>query len=486
MNKTLPFPADFEDKIKKALVLPEPDPEYVEDLLLRINRSRQQEKKSMPLRFSYVFSIIVAFALALSVFLIGPQKVYAALREWLGGYIPGVGFVDTGTPIRGIEQPVSITVQGVEVNILEVVADSEKTIIIYSIDDRRSTEAQSTATDDMEFMFAHDFISHSLYLPNGDILLEGGSSCGSDPEQPYDSNGLTRFKAVDPAIPQDVNTFTFAFLYHPIEITLDLVPYQGDSILHMVVVTDESVEESPVSSPTPVPGSTPRSDIQIGIDRYVELDDGYILIGYRTWQGDDGQNLAPFSILENVQLTDANHLPVAYEQIPSIKGYLPEQTDPQREVWGIKILGKEQAWPLTITHQPVVIMPAQEVATFQIDLGDDPQVGHTWIYGMDVPIEGIGTLHMESLSMFRGTAPLEDPNRYGLDFLIDSADNPGFVVTFADKEYETMYLGGGGSPQSYNVNIMYDSGIIPSGVHTIAVMYKPLVDGPVLQVDWQP
>jgi hypothetical protein len=486
MNKPLPFPEDFEEKIQKALDLPEPDPEYVDGLLYQIKRSDQQGPKRTPLRLSYVFSMIAALMLMLSVFLIGPQNVYAAIREWLGGYIPGVGFVDTSTEIRGIEEPVSITVQGVVINILEVVADSEKTIIIYSVDDSQSTEEQSEATDDMAFMQAHDYVSHSLYLPNGDILLEGGSSCGPDPEQPYDADGSPRFKAVHPAIPQDVDTVTFKLFYHPVEIPLELVPYKGDSILPMIVITNETTEESPDSTATAVLNSTPHSDIQVGIDSYVDLDDGYILIGYRSWQGGEDQYLSAFSIIENLQVTDASGSPVAFEQIPSSKGYLPEQTDPLREVWGIKILGKEHAWPITITHQPVVILPAQEVATFEIDLGDDPQVGQNWVYGMEVPIEGVGTLRMESLSMFQGTAPLEDPNRYGLDFLVDCADNPGLMVTFKDKDYETMYLGGGGSPQSYNVRMMYDGGFIPSGVHTIAVMYKPLENGAMQQVNWQP
>ena len=478
MNKPLPFPEDFEEKIRKSLDLPEPAPEYVEGLLTRIKHATQQERKNVPLRFSYVFSLIVAFTLLLSVFLIGPQNVYAAIREWLGGYIPGVGFVETSTEIRGIEEPVSITVQGVVINILEVVADSEKTIIIYSVDESQATEEQSAATDDIGSMQGHDYISHSLYLPNGDILLEGGSSGGPDPEQPYDADGSPRFKAVHPAIPQDVDTVTFKLFYHPVEIDLELVPYKGDSVLPMVAIANETTGGSS--------DSTSQGDIQIGIDSYVDLDDGYILIGYRSWQGGEDQYLSAFSIIENLQVTDANGLPVEYEQIPSSKGYLPEQTDPLREVWGIKIPGKEHAWPITITHQPVVIMPAQEVATFEIDLGDDPQVGHEWEYGIDVPIEGVGTLRMESLSMFQGTAPLEDPNRYGLDFLVDSTDNPGLMVTFKDKDYETMYLGGGGSLQGYNVRMMYDSGIIPSGVHTIAVMYKSLEERNLLQVDWQP
>ena len=170
---------------------------------------------------------VAVFLLTLSVFLIGPQKVYAALREWLGGYIPGVGFVETGTSIRGIAEPISITVQGVKVTILDVVADSEKTIIIYTVDDSQSTEEQSAAADEMDFMYAHDFISHSIRLPNGETLLDGGLSIGPDSGEPYDAEGLTRFKAVDPAIPQDVDSFTFVMFHHPIEITVDLVPYTG-------------------------------------------------------------------------------------------------------------------------------------------------------------------------------------------------------------------------------------------------------------------
>ena len=55
-----------------------------------------------------VVTIGVAFLLAAIVGVIGPQRVLAAVRGWLG-FVPGIGFVDHPETVRVLSDPVSIT-----------------------------------------------------------------------------------------------------------------------------------------------------------------------------------------------------------------------------------------------------------------------------------------------------------------------------------------------------------------------------------------
>jgi TFIIF-interacting CTD phosphatase-like protein len=57
---------------------------------------------------------------------------------------------------------------------------------------------------------------------------------------------------------------------------------------------------------------------------------------------------------------------------------------------------------------------------------------------MDLLIDNIDTLHVYSVRLFKGTAPLESPNAYGLDF---SITNQSPVVILVDKDHTAQKLG---------------------------------------------
>jgi hypothetical protein len=75
-----------------------------------------------------VLALIVATLLA-----VGPERALAALRGLLG-YIPGIGLVDDSVGLRVLAEPVSETREGVTVTIEQVVADSHRTVVVYTAD----------------------------------------------------------------------------------------------------------------------------------------------------------------------------------------------------------------------------------------------------------------------------------------------------------------------------------------------------------------
>ena len=50
------------------------------------------------------------------------------------GYIPGVGIVEQGAPLRVLAEPVSVTRTGITITVKDAVISSDKTIIVYTVE----------------------------------------------------------------------------------------------------------------------------------------------------------------------------------------------------------------------------------------------------------------------------------------------------------------------------------------------------------------
>lgn len=424
---------------------------------------------------------IAAILIALIIFLGVSGGVYALGRAL--GYIPGAGFVDKNASILVLKEPVSSISNGIQITIDQVVADPAQTTIFYAVEVKDKAALKPGAAmvpGEAVCENMPDFVSHSLRLPDGQIL-PGGSS-GPDPNQPYEENGVTRFIAIDPPIPSGVDTFTFVLGCGQGEDTAQLVPAPKNFIMPVITVAPQKTQEIAQSTMTPADILVSTDQPNMNIESFVELDDGYILVGYLQYEPQDNRTLLPASFA-NITIADANGTPIEVQDVLQGQNYWPAENNADRDYWVIKVLGEDHTWPLTITHQPTFELSSVEVATFQIDLGANPQDGQSWKLDLDIPMGDIGMLHVDSVKLFKGTAPLEDPNSYSLDFSITNASP---LVTLVDNDHESRYLGGGGGPEGYNIQLIYPSGYMPSGQHTMTVMYSGQYSDPLLTVDWKP
>lgn len=423
----------------------------------------------------------MAVLMATFIFLAAAGGVYAFGRSL--GFIPGGGFVEKESSVLVLKEPVSVNQMGIEITINQVVADSVQTLILYTVEVKDETTLQNqegiTAGKPLCESIP-DYVSHSIRLPDGQVL-SGGSS-GPDPDKTNIKNGFTGFKAIDPPLPHGVNTFTFMLGCDQGEVAVQLVPAPADFILP--VRTVEKTETDGVSQTTTTGDDSTAGKVQpqMMVESFVEVEDGYVLIGYRQLENQDGHSLLPITF-ESMSVTDASGARVEGMDVPQQQNYWPESVNSNRDYWVIKVLGKNHVWPLTVAHQPAIKLSDKEVASFQIDLGENPQAGQTWKLNMDVVMESIGTLHIDSARLFKGTAPLEDPNAYGLEFVITNASP---MVKLIDKDHDSQILGGGGGPEEYNIQLMYSGGYTPSGLLNMRVIYTGQYDGQVLKVDWKP
>jgi hypothetical protein len=129
----------FKEKIRQATQMPEPKPEFMDALWNRMTTQPQPStatfvsfrSQALRRRVWYAAAAIL-LALIITALIVGPQKVYAAVRQ-LFGYIPGVGIVDESAPIRVLAAPVTITRDGISLTVTSAVLTGDRTHIEYRL-----------------------------------------------------------------------------------------------------------------------------------------------------------------------------------------------------------------------------------------------------------------------------------------------------------------------------------------------------------------
>src|SRR5512145_3218748 len=137
----------FELELKAILDVPEPDGVFVQRLRSTLLLTPQPAQKktvsrwtSLPWGTRQPGWMWVAAAITLAVMAIfiamGPERVLAAARHWLGGFIPGVGFVEDESSLRILEKPVQISLEDAAIMVEKAYTNADETAIqIHYLDD---------------------------------------------------------------------------------------------------------------------------------------------------------------------------------------------------------------------------------------------------------------------------------------------------------------------------------------------------------------
>jgi len=511
------YPPEFESQVRKAMDVPEPNANTMDALreqfvargMTTLKTDLRADPASNPFRpekdstmkqktsrlsprlaakfenKSFMTTLrtrpLVAIVLALLILLALTGVAYAIGKSL--GYIPGIGLVNQDVPIRVLAEPVTTSHNGIIFTIMQIVADSERTTVFYSINAPQPTPGPllQPIPGEPTCKFLPDFISHFIRLPDGQILNGGGGG----PVIGNDSN-LTYFKVIDAPIPQDVDTITVVLGCDQGEATVHLVPASSTEILPVITLPSavpemnaiETRESTESVTPTVVPNDFGFS---LELEKVVELDDGYLLIGNMRWADINLMNVGISS--EITTIVDANGNPVSFAFETTDPSFWELDSVKQRAGWAFKIAGKDHAWPIAISLKPSGGFLPVEASSFSIDLGPNPQTNQSWNLDIDVPVKNAGVIHVNTVTLLKGTSPLEDPNSYGLSFDITPASP---IVTLMDKKHPNSIWGGGGGPEGYSTSFLYKVGFLPSGSLTITVMYSYPILSPNLQVIWQP
>jgi hypothetical protein len=268
------------------------------------------------------------------------------------------------------------------------------------------------------------------------------------------------------------------------QIQTPTAPAAADSTkiaLEIEAASPQATRESilmPQSSAQPAIVEDPHG-LSIALDKAVELQDGYILLGGLHWTD---PSLGDYGVLLNeyVSLVDASGNMVAFVGVED-PAYLPTAPGNQSVPLAFKVAGKNHAWPITLSVRPTVTLPVD--VSFPIDLGPNPQPGQSWDVGRDLPVGEHHTIRVVSASL----AKHEGYHQFTFVMRSDTI----FGASVQDKDRPTAVSGGCGSaygngdPREFAVYLSYE-GFLPSGKLTLAITsVHILLDFP-LQATWRP
>ena len=448
MNKWILDP-QLEEDIRLAFATPAVRPEFADDLHREIMR-RAQSKKSLarsPKRLRPAWSITLAILTLLTavVLIVGPQRVYAAVVR-LFGYIPGVGIVDESSPIRVLAEPVSVTRDGITITVSSATLTGDQTHIDYRI-----FGVPGSAYPRMESEVGC-MPAEYLRLPDGSVLERENNSLAPMPAD------------VDQAvfvIPCIANTLPGS-LPEDWELPLRFVPAPAD-------LTVMPVYEQATTTPIPTQEAQAPADEAVTVEKVIETEDGYILIGQFQPAGDPGQLVQT----SGMSLTDAEGKQVTYTFPNDVSDAVPMSG------WAVQFKHAGLTYPLTIAFSGVDLQRDSTDSAVEIsfDAGPNPQPGDEWVLDHDFELAGYPirlrsiTANSQNSYSFRFKA---DPRIYSVAVeILDHPANGGG--------------GGGGGMNSGEISNTLSYAQFPSGNLTVRISNLVLVgDAHTWQSQWSP
>jgi hypothetical protein len=435
------------------------------NLLPQISTQFAKGQSLMKARMKITMGVTLAL-IAFAIALLTVPGVVQALRQ-LFGYIPGVGYVDRGSPIRVLKAPVSVTRAGITATINSITITSNKTVI------------------DSPALFSG--VPESAYPPERNVTL--GQGCRPDEYLRLPDGTKMMVYGDMPPLPADVNKAVYVIpcIFNTLpgtvpenwELPLEFVP--APPSLTVVPV----IEILPSPSPSPEANTAPAPQSVLAVTKVLEIGDSYVLMG--EFRSDlvkaslpaNAQVMGP-SPDENVMVKDANGQEINATFPDDIDDALwPTDGHPDASTWAIRI-DKKFAAPLTMTYTVSPSIPAapQITTEFDFDAGKDPQPKQQWLLNKDLDMGGhIIRLVSITVSFKQGYVfrlESDDPQIAGLDVSLAGYTPIG-------------WSGGGGPETKWTKNVGMDYAKIPTGKLKIVLSNLYLhAESQTYQLQWSP
>jgi hypothetical protein len=431
-------PIDIEEMVKNISNVPEPNAVFLnsmrEQFILKGTENAQKNMETKMIKQSrrgrlsprLAWGLGIALLIIILSLLAASPTVVDALKH-LFGFIPGAGIVEQSSPVRILAEPFPVERDNISLSIEQVVADSEKTLVVY----RYPVIEVDTNTFQPPATFEED--RPALLLPDGTRLdVRAGRRL------PTDVPNTILYSLEFPPLPKDVNDATLELKRlagvspgagpEDWSIPLHVILAPPGTVLPLVTVNETqpahpSVTETGTSSPLQ---TSPTTDSMYGIttklDSFVRTDDGYLLIGSVQW---DVKDYPAYSIqadplsLDATTITDAAGKSIAFEAVYGAE--LPRDEE-FRSFWAIKVKDMNFQPPLKI-NIPSMDMSwqlFQKTISFQFDPGPNPQPGQSWPLNSDVLVAG-KNVHFSAAQLERSDT---DNNLY---FIFTAQMEPNFL-----------------------------------------------------------
>ncbi|MBM3179395.1 MAG: hypothetical protein FJZ86_03475 [Chloroflexi bacterium] len=443
------FPTKIEEMVKNISDVPEPDAVFLNSLReqfiakgIAAAQKNTETKMKQTTRRGFLtprlaWGLAIALLIATLAMLASSPTIVNALKRMFG-FVPGIGVVEE-TSLRVLAAPLSAEKDGVALNIVQIAASSEKTIVVYEYPaieiDYNTFQPPATFKED----------NPALLLPDGTRLdVRSRRRISSDipktvgywlefPPLPDNINNatleLTRLAGMEPgAAPEDWS------------IPFQVIPAPPGTILPVEPANETesaspSATEAETSSPQTPPTVDPAYGIKSTLESFVRMDDGYLLIGSVQWDANTYPAYAVDPMLDYATVTDAAGKSIEFEVIYGVE---TPQNEEFRSYWAIKIADTNFQPPLEISITSMVVN--FNAGTFQFDPGTNPQPGQSLPLNADVLIAG-KNVHFSEAQLNR------EQSDNTLYFVFTAQTEPNFLGDL----YVTMPIhqcmgGGGGYP----------------------------------------
>jgi hypothetical protein len=456
----------FEEKLRAAAQMPQPRSEFLATMRARLIEEQPQpvtlgDRLWWTFRRPTVAASMIVLLLVAGILIVGPQRVFAAVRGILG-YIPGVGIVNNSAPVRVLAEPVITVREGIAVTVASAVLTADRTHIDYRI-----FGVPGNAYPDREDLQGCTQADY-LRLPDGSQISRAGSD----------------FQPIPADIDEAILVIPCIFNTLPGTVPENWeVPLQfATAPPNMTVMPVVEVSASPLARSTKTEGTpglansttaTPPSESAVTVQKVIETADGYILVGRIVLQSEPGQIV---QMSGGIEIRDANGKLVAHTTPTDITPDV-DWGNPNESGWVAQFKAAGLAYPLTLSVPGVTLVQSDPTATasFEFDAGPNPQMGQEFIVNQDIQLLG-HTLKLLSIRV-------QSRNDYNFTFQVD----PQVEAFRVQIEGYTAVGGGGGGKWEGEMSRSLSYIQIPTGRLTVIVSGLTLTGEPITwQGQWSP
>ena len=440
------FPTEIEEMVKNISDVSEPDAVFLNSLReqfiskgIATAQKNTETKMKQTTRRGFLkprlaWGIGIALLIVTLAMLASSPTIVNALKR-IFGFVPGIGVVEE-TSLRVLAAPLSTEKDGVTLNIVQIAASSEKTIVVY--------EYPAIEIDYNTFQPPASFKKDNpaVLLPDGtrlDVRARRRISSGIPntiaywlefPPLPGNFNNatleLTRLAGAQPGAAPEDWSIPFQVIPAPPGTILPVEPANESGS------TSPSAMEAETSSPQTSPIIDPAYGIKSTLDSFIQMANGYLLIGSVQWDVNTYPAYAVDPMIDYATVTDATGRSIEFE---AIYGVEKPQNEEFRSYWAIKITDTNFQAPLNISITSMVVN--FNAGAFQFDPGANLQPGQSLPLNVDVLLAG-KNVHFREVQMNR------DQSDNTLYFVFATQAEPNFLGDLYITMPINQCMGGGG------------------------------------------
>jgi len=402
----------FENEIINSFAAPNVSERLKSQLKAQIEtqpKARPSFHKPRPhISFGWGIALVTSLLVLIFVLVVGPGKVWAQIQKSLG-FLPGFGLVEENTIIRTIAQPLSLTQDGITIDVVNALLTNKETKIDYRVfglgKANFGEEGDPTC-----------FEPAQLVLPDGTVLTRDGNTFPAIPAKVEQATLILPCIAGTVVETTPVNwqfELTFIPAKNPQELlTVEFIPQP-------IVSLSDSEQVPQVESP----------EVNMRLGMAIETADGYILTGYL-----DSQK--PFSYLAiDPVITDADQK-IVQTTYPSefIQLAQEEPLAGKADIFALAFKNQGLTFPLTVSwdYYPITHHTVEKAPVQTFNVGEHPQVRQSWHPNLVFEIDGVNITLKE--------IAVERNNAYRFTF-----EGPGNLETVSVEMPDYPSIGGGGA-----------------------------------------